>query len=64
MITAHQRSWWNLDDARVHPASAVLAALAVVGIVVVSTVLELWFLPLVVSAGVAVVFLGIRRPEL
>ncbi|MFM8179183.1 MAG: O-antigen ligase family protein [Candidatus Kapaibacterium sp.] len=64
MTSAHQRSWWSLEDAHVHPLTAVLAGTSVVAIVAVSAFLEWWFLPAVVFVGIAVVFFGMRTPEL
>lgn len=64
MLSTHQRSWWSLRDAHLHPAVATVMAAVVVALSAIAVILDLWFLPLVVCSGVAVVFFSIRWPEL
>jgi hypothetical protein len=63
MTNAHQRSWWNIHDASLHPALAAFAAIGAIAVAVSSALFDLWFLPLLFVAGIALVFFSIIKPE-
>lgn len=62
-MSVRHRSVWNLQDASMQPALAATAAVAVIAVAVCSAVFDLWYLPLLVFAGVSLIFLSIRKPE-